>query len=85
VQNLRWHADHRYAAQPTKAAALLAVDVPASGGDTLFANMWASGTVGMWDSRCVLHSPIGDHIGRRAMRRLAIGEVAAPLPFRQAA
>lgn len=195
VQALRWHVDHSYAAQPTKAAALYAVDVPSSGGDTLFANMysayaalspemkrildhlyavhdilhyalssghhslattkqidmlkamrekfpqvehpvvcshpetgkpylfinpcwvtgirgmtadesrglleflndhttkpefqcrlhWENGTVGMWDNRCVLHSPIGDHIGRRAMLRLAIGAEAAPLPYSQAA
>jgi taurine dioxygenase len=195
VQTLKWHVDHSYAVQPTKAAALYAVDVPASGGDTLFANMysayaalspemkrivdplyavhdilhygissghhslatpkqidmlkvmrekfpqvehpivcrhpetdkpylfinpcwvsgirgltadesrglleflnahttkpefqcrfhWENGTVGMWDNRCVLHSPIGDHIGRRAMLRLAIGADEAPLPYRKAA
>lgn len=195
VQNLRWHVDHSYAAQPTKAAALYAVDVPAAGGDTLFANMysayaalspemkrildplyavhdilryglssghhslattqqidmlkqmrekfpqvehpvvcrhpetgrpylfvnpcwvtgirgltadesrplleflhahttkpefqcrfhWENGTVGVWDNRCVLHSPIGDHIGRRAMLRVAIGADTAPLAWQQAA
>ena len=40
VQNLRWHVDHSYAAVPTMGAALYAVDVPPSGGDTLFANMF---------------------------------------------
>ena len=189
VQNLRWHVDHSYAAVPTMGAALYAVDVPPSGGDTLFANMfmaydalsdemkrivdplyavhdilsyglasghhslattqqidmlktmrdkfpqvehpvvcrhpetgrrylyvnpcwvvgirgmtddesrgilsflhehttkpefqcrfhWENGTFGMWDNRSVLHSPIGDHIGRRAMLRLAIGADEAPV------
>ncbi len=195
VQNLRWHVDHSYAKEPTMGAALYAVDVPASGGDTLFANMymaydalspamkqvvepltavhdilsyglasghhslstteqidmlktmrnkfpqvehplvchhpetgrpylfvnpcwvvgiagmtaeesagllgflndhttkpefqcrfhWENGTFGMWDNRCVLHSPIGDHIGRRAMLRLAIGASEGPIAHRAAA
>lgn len=189
VQNLRWHVDHSYAAVPTMGAALYAVDIPACGGDTLFANMyraydalsdemkrvleplyavhdilsyglssghhslattkqidmlktmrdrfpqvehpvvcrhpetgrrylfvnpcwvvgirgmtaeesrgllsflnehttkpefqcrfhWENGTLGMWDNRCVLHSPIGDYTGRRAMLRLAIGAHEAPI------
>jgi len=193
VQSLRWHVDHSYAAQPTMAGVLYATDVPQSGGDTLFANMykaydalsdemkrvleplyavhdilsyglasghhslkttkqidnlkimrekfpqvehpvvcrhpetgrpylfinpcwvvgfrgmtteesagllsflnahtvkpefqcrfhWENGTLGMWDNRCVLHSPIGDHIGRRAMLRLAIGADHAPIPYIQ--
>lgn len=192
VQNLRWHVDHSYAAVPTRAAALYAVDVPPAGGDTLFANMyaayaalsptmkaiieplhavhdilhyalssghhslattqqidmirqmrakfpqvehpvvcrhpdsgrpylfvnpcwvtgirgltteesrplleflsahatkpefqcrlhWENGTVGIWDNRVVLHSPIGDHVGRRAMLRVAIGADQGPLPYR---
>jgi len=195
VQNLGWHVDHSYRVHPSWAAALYAVDVPASGGDTLFANMysaydalsdrmkkileplsavhdilsyalksghhslasterieslkkmrdrfpqvehpivcrhpetgkpylyvnpcwvvgiagmpveegrgiidflhrhttrpefqcrlhWENGTVGMWDNRCVLHSPIGDHIGRRAMLRLAIRSTARPAGYCRAA
>lgn len=46
---------------------------------------WENGTFGMWDNRCVLHSPIGDHIGRRAMHRLAISSEESPLPYRLAA
>lgn len=34
-----WHSDTTYSAQPPKATALYAVDVPAYGGDTMFANM----------------------------------------------
>jgi len=193
VQSLRWHVDHSYAAKPTMAGVLYATDVPQSGGDTLFANMyraydalsdemkrileplyavhdilsyglasghhslkttkqidslkfmrdkfpqvehpvvcrhpetgrpylfinpcwvvgfrgmtteesagllsflnahtvkpefqcrfhWENGTFGMWDNRCVLHSPIGDHIGRRAMLRIAIGTDQAPIPYMQ--
>ena len=33
-----WHTDTSYLAQPPKATCLYALDVPASGGDTLFAN-----------------------------------------------
>ncbi|MEZ5566628.1 MAG: TauD/TfdA family dioxygenase [Gammaproteobacteria bacterium] len=198
VQSLRWHVDHSYAAKPTLAGVLYATDVPASGGDTLFANMyaaydalsdemkrildpmyaihdilsyglssghysmqtpqqieslkwmrekfpqvehpvvcrhpetgrpylflnpcwvvgfrglsteegagllsalnahllktefqcrfhWQNGTVGMWDNRCVLHSPGLDYVGPRAMLRLAIDCNHQPIPWvetRQAA
>lgn len=195
VQNLRWHVDHSYREHPSLGAALYAVDVPQSGGDTLFANMyaaydalsdemkrviaplyathdilsyalksghrstvtgeqidqlkmmrskfpqvehplvcrhpetgrpylyvnqcwvvgirgmtaeeskgildflhwhttrpefqcrfhWENRTFGMWDNRCVLHSPIGDHVGRRAMLRLAIASEEVPVRYAQAA
>jgi alpha-ketoglutarate-dependent taurine dioxygenase len=42
----------------------------------------ANGTVGSWDNRVVLHSPIGDHVSRRAMLRVAIGGDVGPLPYR---
>ena len=193
VQNLRWHVDHSYAEKPTFAGILYATDVPPSGGDTLFANMysayealsdemkrildpmyavhdilsygiksghrsmrsekdidmlkymrgkfpqvehpvvcrhpetdrpylflnpcwvvgfrgmtaeesdgllsflnahitrhefqcrfhWENGTVGMWDNRCVLHSPGLDYIGKRAMLRLAIDCDHKPIPYVQ--
>lgn len=195
VQNLRWHVDHSYRRHPSLGAALYAVDVPPSGGDTLFANMysaydalseemkriitplwaahdilsyalrsghrsmttpeqidqlramrvrfpqvehplvcrhpesgrpylyvnqcwvvgirgmsteesrgildflhehttrpefqcrfhWENGTFGMWDNRCVLHSPIGDYAGRRAMHRLAIASEEEPVRWAEAA
>lgn len=37
-----WHADMTYKPQPPKAALLLGREVPASGGDTHFANMYAA-------------------------------------------
>ena len=39
TQNLGWHVDHSYQRNPSLGAVLLGVDVPATGGDTLFANM----------------------------------------------
>ncbi len=38
--------------------------------------------MGSWDNRVVLHSPIGDHVSRRAMLRVAIGADVGPLPYR---
>jgi len=194
VQSLRWHVDHSYAEKPTLCGVLYATDVPPSGGDTLFANMysaydalsdemkrilepmyaihdilsyglksghhsiqtaqqidnlkfmrekfpqvehpvvcrhpqtgrpylflnpcwvvgfrgmttdesdgllnflnthilkhefqcrlhWENGTVGMWDNRCVLHSPGLDHVGKRTMLRLAIDCDHKPIPYFQA-
>ena len=49
---------------------------------------WENGTVGMWDNRCVLHSPGLDYVGPRAMLRLAIDCEHTPIPWvesRQAA
>ena len=40
TQNLIWHVDHSYKEKPSKAACLYAVDVPESGGDTLFASSY---------------------------------------------
>jgi len=40
AQKLGWHMDHSYLQNPTKAAMLYAVDVPAAGGDTLFSNSY---------------------------------------------
>lgn len=40
TQNLNWHVDHSYWDVPTKAIMLYAIDVPVSGNDTLFANMY---------------------------------------------
>ena len=40
TQDLRWHVDHSYRKYPSMGAMLYAVDVPAAGGDTLFANMY---------------------------------------------
>ncbi len=42
TQNLIWHVDHSYKPQPSLGGALYAIDVPESGGDTLFANMYAA-------------------------------------------
>ena len=42
TQNLIWHVDHSYKLQPSLGGALYAVDVPESGGDTLFASMYAA-------------------------------------------
>jgi taurine dioxygenase len=39
TQNLGWHVDHSYQKNPSLGAVLYAVDIPAAGGDTLFANM----------------------------------------------
>lgn len=36
----RWHSDQMYTPIPAKATMLLAKDVPAAGGDTLFANLY---------------------------------------------
>ncbi len=193
VQSLRWHVDHSYSERPTLSGVLYATDVPESGGDTLFANMyaaydalsdemkrildplyavhdilsyglssghhsmqtpaqidtlkmmrekfpqvehpvvcrhpetgrpylfvnpcwvvglrgmtteeskglldflnahvlktefqcrfhWENGTVGMWDNRCVLHSPGLDYIGKRVMLRLAIDCDHEPVPYIQ--
>ncbi len=40
TQDLRWHVDHSYRQYPSMGAMLYALDVPAAGGDTLFANMY---------------------------------------------
>ena len=37
-----WHTDYSYLAQPAKATMLYSIEVPAVGGDTLFANMRAA-------------------------------------------
>lgn len=42
TQNLMWHVDHSYKPQPSFGGALYAVDVPESGGDTMFASMYAA-------------------------------------------
>jgi taurine dioxygenase len=42
TQNLIWHVDHSYKEHPLMLAALYALDVPATGGDTLFASMTAA-------------------------------------------
>lgn len=42
TQNLGWHADHSYQTNPSLGAMLYAVDVPAHGGDTLFASNYLS-------------------------------------------
>jgi len=42
TQNLGWHMDHSYQANPSLGAMLYAVDVPAVGGDTLFASSYES-------------------------------------------
>ena len=40
TQNLIWHVDHSYKEKPSKAACLYSVDVPETGGDTLFASSY---------------------------------------------
>jgi taurine dioxygenase len=42
TQNLGWHADHSYQKNPSLGAMLYAIDVPAYGGDTLFASNYLS-------------------------------------------
>jgi taurine dioxygenase len=42
TQKLGWHADHTYQKNPSKGAMLYAIDVPESGGDTLFASNYLS-------------------------------------------
>jgi taurine dioxygenase len=42
TQKLGWHADHTYQENPSLGAMLYAVDVPAAGGDTLFASNYLS-------------------------------------------
>ena len=42
TQNLGWHADHTYQRNPSLGAMLYAQDVPAAGGDTLFASNYLS-------------------------------------------
>lgn len=42
TQKLGWHMDHSYQKNPSKGAMLYAVDVPAVGGDTLFASSYES-------------------------------------------
>jgi len=37
-----WHTDHSYDAAPAMGSVLLAIETPPSGGDTLFANMYAA-------------------------------------------
>lgn len=39
TQKLGWHVDHSYQKNPSFGAVLYAVDVPSTGGDTLFSNM----------------------------------------------
>lgn len=39
-----WHTDHSYEAEPAKGSILFARQVPNTGGDTLFANMYAAYT-----------------------------------------
>lgn len=37
-----WHTDHSYDAEPAMGSVLVAVETPPTGGDTLFANMYAA-------------------------------------------
>ena len=40
TQNLIWHVDHSYKPEPSFGGVLYAVDVPSSGGDTMFSSMY---------------------------------------------
>ena len=42
TQKLGWHMDHSYQKNPSKGAMLYALDIPAVGGDTLFASNYES-------------------------------------------
>jgi taurine dioxygenase len=42
TQNLGWHADHTYQRNPSMGAMLYAREIPAAGGDTLFASNYLS-------------------------------------------
>ncbi len=42
VQGAAWHTDDSYFAEPAKATALHAIELPERGGDTCFANMYAA-------------------------------------------
>ncbi len=61
TQNLGWHMDHSYQQNPSKGAMLYALDVPAVGGDTLFASSYESYDALSPAMQIMLEDKIGIH------------------------
>jgi len=72
----RWHTDHSYDQIPAMGSILLAREVPASGGDTLFSSQYAAYDALSDGLKSVLRTMRAEHTSRRTFG--AMGEKSAP-------
>jgi len=84
-----WHADVTYRERPHKAAIIYAKDVPAFGGDTMFANQYlaydtlSDGMKRMLDGLMAVHSSRMTY-GNESARFASVSRTRAPLPTERA-
>jgi len=67
-----WHTDHSYDQIPAMGSILLAREVPASGGDTLFSSQYAAYDALSDGMKAVLHTMRAEHTSRIAFGQRAV-------------